>query len=226
MNSRNLGSLTPASPPSLPALQGYSVNREGQHEVIWQPQYDYQSYPMAGATQITFFQSPVGAGGLTLADTSMRASGQFPSPQEFLITGIQVVFTPGGAFAQAAAAVGAAQENWNDVGDVMLGNAYLELFVGSKAYLDDGPLAKFAQQFRLGGVADGKAALDAQAAPASINSFVDYAVHCGRYYSITPIKIPRNQNFNVTLNFPAAIAVAVAGTIGVILDGFLYRLSQ
>lgn len=222
--ANSLGPLTPYNPPSIMGLQGYSVNREGQHEVIWQPQYDYQSYPMAGATQFTFFQTPVGQNGATLADTSMRSAGQFPSPQEFLITGIQVVFTPGGAFSAGNLAAAIAQENWNDVGDVMLGNAFLELFVGSKAYLDDGPLAKFGQTFGIVGNGDGRAATTVAAT--TINTQIDYARHSSKYYSITPVKIPKTQNFNVTLNFPAAIAIAANATIGVILDGFLYRLSQ
>ncbi len=223
MNGSGLGPLTPYHPPSLAALTGYSVNREGQNEVIWQPAYDYQTYAAAGATQFTFFQSSVGTGGTTLADTNIRQAGTFPAPQEFLITGIQVLFVPGNTVAQGNAAAATTQENWNDVSDVMFGNAFLELFIGSKPYLQDGPLAKFTQQFRLGGVAD-NAATGTNATP--VVWLIDYAVHSGKYYSITPVKLPTTQNFNVTLNFPTAVAINVDGTIGVILDGFLYRLSQ
>lgn len=217
----NLGPLTPYHPPSIPALKGYNVNRAGQFEVIWQPTYDYQTYAAAGATQFTFFQTTVGAAGATLATTNIRAAGQFPRPQEFLVTGIQILFTPGNTVANTEAVAGTAQENWNDVTDVMFGTAFLDLFIGSKSYLQDAPLAKFAQQFRItgGGWTTG-------AGSVATTDFIDYAVTAGRYYSITPIKIPANQNFNVTLNFPAVIAVAVDATIGVILDGFLYRLSQ
>lgn len=217
----NLGPLTPYHPPSIPNLKGYNVNRAGQYEVIWQPTYDYQVYPAAGATQFTFFQTTVGAAGATLATTNIRAAGQFPRPQEFLCTGIQILFTPGNTVADAQAADGTALENWNDVTDVLFGNAFLDLFIGSKSYLQDAPLAKFAQQFRITGNPDigGGGTL-------ATYTFVDYAVSCGRYYSITPVKIPANQNFNVTLNFPAVIATAVDATVGVILDGFLYRLSQ
>ena len=219
----NLGPLTPYHPPSIPALRGYNVNRAGQFEVIWQPHYDYQTYGSAGATQFTFFQTTVGAAGATLATTNIRAAGQFPRPQEFLVTGIQVLFTPGNAVALAAQGTAIAQENWNDVSDVMFGTAFLDLFIGSKSYLQDAPLAKFTQQFRLTGNSD---QADSTTLGASQKTFVDYSVHAGRYYSITPIKIPANQNFNVTLNFPAVIAVNVDATIGIVLDGFLYRLSQ
>jgi len=218
-----LGPLTPYRPPNLATLQNYKVNRAGQVEVIWQPAYHYQTYPFAGATQMTFFQNPVGQGGLTRADTNMQAAGQFPAPQEFLVTGIQVIFLASKALAEVDIAT--AQTNWNDVNNVMMGSAFLQLFVGSKAYLDDGPLAKFPQQFRLtgGGWSTGNPTTDADTL-----AFVDYAVTCGRYYAITPVKLMQNQNFNVTLNFPAVIPVLDDSTprIGVILDGFLYRESQ
>jgi hypothetical protein len=217
----NLGPLTPYHPPAMPALAGYAVNREGQNEVIWQPTYDFQTYPVGGATQFTFFQTTVGTGGSTLANTNMRASGQFPSPQEFLCTGIQVFFNPGEAISRAAVAEATIATNFNDVNDVMNGDAWLEFFIGSKPYLDDSPLAKFTQQFKLNGLA-----AIAGTFTAATTKFFEYAVHCGKYYAITPVKIPRNQNFNVTLNFPTAIPAVTEGKIGVILDGFLYRLSQ
>ncbi len=217
----SLGPLTPFNPPSLEAIKAYNVNRAGQVEVIWQPTYEIQAYPAAGAAVITFFQNTVGTGGLTQVDTNMEAAGQFPRPKEFLITGIQVFYEPGNVVAQSEATAGTALENWNDVSDVMMGEAFLRLFIGSKDYLIDAPLAKFTQQFRLGGVANLTGA-----GSVATTDFVDYAVHSGRYYSITPVKLPSNQNFNVSLNFPTVIATLTAGRIGVILDGFQYRLSQ
>jgi hypothetical protein len=217
-----LGPLTPFNPPNVDALRNYNVNRAGQVEVIWQPTYDYQTYAAAGATQFTFFQTPIGQGGNTLADTNMEAAGQFPRPKEFLVTGIQVFFDPGNVV--AANDITAVQENWNDVTDVMLGEGFLDFFIGSKSYLKDAPLAKFTQQFCIDGTANQAAATTTAAT--DVGPIVDYAVHKGRYYSITPVKLPSNQNFNVTLNFPAVIAVAVDARIGVILDGFQYRLSQ
>lgn len=221
--SSGLGPLTPYHPPAISALRGYSVNREGQHEVIWQPLYDYQDYANAGTTQLTFFQRPVGSNGITLATTNMRSQGQLPSPQEFLVTGIQLFFQPPDAIMTSANATADAVNNWNDVNDVMNGLAHLQVFIGSKAYLDDAPLSKFTQQFKL----NGNSALTTGDPDTSYKAF-DYAVHVGKYYAITPVKIPQNQNFSVALNFPAAIALNGTGDgrIGCILDGFLYRLSQ
>lgn len=221
----SLGPLTPYNPPNMDALKRYNVNRAGQFEVIWQPQYDYQDYATAGATQFTFFQTTIGGGGTTLADTSMRAAGQFPRPQEFLVTGIQVLFVPGVEPELAGLADDAQGDYLNDVFAVLFGDAWLDLFIGSKTYLQDGPLAKFTQQFKLMG---DSALSDSSTAGASQKSVINYGTHCGKYYSITPVKVPANQNFNVTLNFPAAIPTPSGqdARIGVILDGFLYRLSQ
>lgn len=219
-----LGPLTPYHPPNIDQLQTYNVNRAGQPEVIWQPLYDYQVYAMAGATQMNFFQRSVGsAAGVTLADTNMSVPSMLPRPQEFLITGIQVYFKPGNAVNRASLAVAVVPENINDINDVIFGNSFLKLFIGSKDYLVDGPLGKFPPVFGISGMA----AYMGQTTTADVNGrFTDYGKATGRYYSITPVKIPANQNFNVSLNFPTAIAASVAGTIGVILDGFLYRLSQ
>ena len=212
MESAQLGPVTPARPPSILALKKYNVNRVGNIEVIWQPTYEYQTYLAAGQTQLTFFQNPVGAVAGGLSTTNVRSAGQFPRPQEFLITGIQVTFEVGAVVAQAAAAV---QSNIQDTFDVS-NSGNLELFIGSKSYLNDAPIGVFPQQWGISSL---------NAAGAAVAS--DYSRPVGRYYTITPVKIPANQNFNVTLNWPeGAVPIVTAAVIGVRLDGFLYRLSQ
>lgn len=199
MNIRN-PKIAQRQPMSLEALRGFAVNRAGQHEVIWQPTYDRLDYPIAGATSLTFFQQPVGQAGRTLADTNIRSAGQFPRPQEFLVTGLQVVLYPSGDFLENNLKV--------------LNNGWLELFIGSKPYLQDAPVGKFSSTFTFDGVTN--VAAD------------EYIRNVGRYYSITPVLIPANQNFNVSLNWPTAVPLESETTakIQVILDGYLYRLSQ
>lgn len=218
--SNGLGPLTPYNPPQLTALRNYDVNREGQVEVIWQPIYDYLTYALAGQTQLTFFQRTVGAGGTTYADTNMLAAGQFPRPQEFLCTGIQIMVAQAGLPSTTAAAA-AVLPNVNDVFEMLVLPAWLEFTIGSKVYLRDGPLVKFPQQFRL-------APNEQISGTFAAGTFmaVDYAAAAGKYYAITPVKIPANQNFSVTMNWPAAVSITAATRIGVILDGFQYRLSQ
>ena len=210
-------------PPSMAQLAKYNVNRAGQIEVIWQPLYDFLVYPSAGQTApFTFFQRSTGTGGTTLSDTNMQAAGQIPRPQEFLVTGIQIVFIPAGDAAQGGLAIGLVQPNWVDVNAVGVeGNVIFN--IGSKAYLREFPTGKFPPTFTIDGEGNRS---DANVAAAGGLGFVDYARTAGRYYSITPTKIPANQNFDVTISFPAAVGVANNARLGVILDGFLYRLSQ
>lgn len=204
--------LSPSKPPQIAALRKYNVNRAGQFEVIWQPLYHYQAYDTLGHTLLTFFQETVGSIAGGLSTTNMRAAGQLPRPQEFLITGLEVTFEVGAAVAGAAAT----PTNVQDAFDV-LNSGNLDLFIGSKSYLTDAPIGVFPQSYGLYVNADqGGGAFG-----------TNYVRSVGRHYAITPVKLPANQNFNVDLNWPeGAVTVTTDAVIGVRLNGFLYRLSQ
>lgn len=207
--------------PRLGQLAQYNVNRPDMVEAVWAPFYHYQAYPAAGTTSLTFFQTPVGQAGTTLADTNMRAAGQIPRPQEFLVVGIQVYFHPVNAiYTTGAAAVASTASNWNNTNLVLESQNWLNFHIGSKDYITDGPITKFPPQFGLTGVS-GMATT-----AATTNNNVDYARSQGRYYAITPLKIPASQNFDVTINWETVQAATDGARIGVILDGYLYRLSQ
>src|SRR6267154_2508709 len=104
----------------LPAdqINQYVPNRPGAVEVVYQPFYDYQTYPTAGTTQILFFQVPTGQSSKTLGDTNMTLAGQMPSPTTFLIDNIQVYFMSSQAVSRAATAF-AAQAVWVDTVSVL-----------------------------------------------------------------------------------------------------------
>ncbi len=210
------------NPPSVSELNKYNVNRAGQAEGIAQPLYDYQAYGAGGQTSLTFFAQPIGQGGKTLDDTNMESAGQMPAPKEQLVTGIQVVFFPAGNPGSFGAQVAA--DNWNDAYSVFK-SGHLNFFVGSKSYLQDAPVGKFSNDFRLAGAA---AVSDASTAGANMQSMIDYASFAGPTYNISPVRLTSNQNFNVTLNWNTAVALPSGnpGRIGIILMGFQYRLSQ
>lgn len=211
MEASHLGGSTPSRPPSIAALRKYNVNRVGQYEVIWSPLYEYQTYPTGGQTLLTFFQNTVGSIAGGKSTTNILAAGQLPRPQEFLITGVQVTFEVGAAVENT----GTSLPNFQDVFDVS-NSGNLDLFVGSKSYLTDAPIGVFPQQWGI---------YNDNAIGAVVNT--DYSRPIGRYYSITPVKLPANQNFNVTLNWPeGVVTITTQAVIGVRLDGFLYRLSQ
>lgn len=208
--------------PDLTKLQSFAVNRQGQYEVVRQTLYDFVTYPTAGGTQFLFFQNPKGTGGRTAADTNIEVAGSLPQPKWFLVESIEIHLFPGVQIGLSGG-VAAETEFSNDVYAVLTGQGFLNFFIGSKTYVEEAPLIRFPPKTRL----HGESALATTVATSQIS--YDYAAACGRPYFIDPevLLIP-NQNFNVSLNFPTAIATP-SGTdarIGVILDGILYRQSQ
>lgn len=212
-----------ASKYGLERLNQNSVNRPGEQEVVRQTLYDYQAYVAAGQTQLIFFQVPQGQSGKTKADTNMEAAGILPAPKRFLIEAIEIQLFPGGVPSVFGAALAATQIN--DVYTVAQ-SGFLDLFIGSKSYLTEAPLGRFPPSNRL---AVNAAFADATTAAAALQSRSGYASFAGAPYRIEPnISLVSTQNFNVTLNWPTAVALpsGVNARIGVVLKGLLYRNSQ
>jgi hypothetical protein len=206
------------------AWEKYAVNRRGQYEVLKQPLYDYQAYAAAGQAQLTFFALPQGQGGKTLADTNMEAAGQLPNPKRFLIRGIEIQFFPGTLFPSGAPATASTIDGFtNDVWEVFSSAAWLELYIGSKAYVQ-APLNMFPPVNRLAGWAGMS---DGNVLAALGFNRTSYASASGTPFAMDPpLILEPTQNFKVTLNWPAAVAITNAGRIGIHLKGLLYRQSQ
>jgi len=216
------------SPKVLPRgeLSKYVVNREGW-EAITQSLYDFQAYPAAGSNQLTFFALPVGQGGKTLSDTNMTLAGQLPTNQEFLITSVETFFLPStpSVPADLPAAFGA-KAVANSVNDeyIFRRQGNLRLTIGSKDYLQEGPLHRFPQKTHF--CVEGAAADSSNPAAAS-QTRIAWGKTVGRPYLINPVLLTSNQNFSVTLNWPEGPqAVTNPARVGIILDGILYRRSQ
>lgn len=208
--------------PDLTQLQQYNVNRPDQVEAVRSSLYDTLAYAQAGQTQLSFFQLPKGQAGKTLADTNMTNAGSLPSPQSFLIETIELYFYPNGAPGSFGAQV--APNFLNDVYTFYKKGGWLELFIGSKAYLDEAPLQKFPPRCGLSGFA---AASDNTTTGAAMQTLVDYASAGGPIYELDPpILLVPTQNFIVTLNWPALVPLVAAGTVVCQLGGVLYRNSQ
>lgn len=214
--------------PGRADLSKYVVNREGW-EAIRQTLYDHNAYPAAGVTTLNFFAQPIGQAGKTLSDTNLTLAGQLPTNIEFLATSIEVHFFPTTptVAAQMPAAFGAqaAAELVND-SYIFYRSGNLVFLVGSKDYLQEGPLVKFPPKtsFTVRG-----ALADATTAGADLQSRIAYPWVCGRPYMLSPanVLLTSNQNFNVSLNWPEGLqAIANPARVGVYLDGILYRRSQ
>lgn len=198
--------------------QQYSVFREG-FEVVSRVLYDYQTYAQAGQTSLTFFQNPVGQSSKTLADTNLTLPGQISANQQFLCNCIEVDFMPGNVASRTGAVVA---DNFNDqkkVGE----SGYLQFYIGTKEYYTGAPLKHFPTNTATVGTG---ALSDTTTAAASRVTVIDMPFNAGKLCKIKPVMIPPNETFNVTLIWPTAVAVSVAGRIGVRLNGNLYRRSQ
>lgn len=219
--------------PSYRDVQQYRVNRAGEQEVVRQSLYDTLTYDAAGQTSLQFFQQPRGQGGKTIADTNMDQAGNLPNPKSFLIESIELYLLPDDALVTVnnAAAVDAVAPTFaNDVYTVFKSGS-LDLFIGSKSYLQEAPLGVFPPKARL--EADFGFALQTKQAVAADDAAQvsgNYASWSGRPYFLKPasILIPPTQNFAVTLTWPAAVALSSANNARIVckLDGYLYRLSQ
>lgn len=187
----------------------FSVNLNGVTEALWQPIYDTLTYPAAGATNLVAFQNPVGVGGTTKALTNVQSAGMFPAGQNFIGVDISVELIPA-ALTTVAAYITDCLAFYN--------SGWLELNIGSKNYLTEAPMGAFPTKHRL----DVFAVNDASAAPTVFR----YAQNRGEIYQITPVLIPQNQNFNITLQWPALVPISAQSTIQVKMGGYLFRTAQ
>lgn len=223
MNGTTRRGVAGRTPIPLDSLQQYNPNRPGALEAIWQPFYDFQAIP-TGTTQLLFFQVPYGQSAKTYQDTNMTNAGMFPAPTMFLCVGVQVVFMAGVTVSQSGASGTRALNQWVDT--VAVNNSgWLEFLIGSKTYLRDAPLGKFAPNFSIAGAAAVSFVDSDLAAGGQVDA--QFARAVGRYYEVTPFLIPQTQNFSVSLNYAGAgVTLTATGRIGLILDGFYYRQSQ
>lgn len=216
-------------PRTIAEFNAFNVNRPGW-EKIRQSFYDRLTYLAAGQSVLQFFQQPAGQGGKTKSDTNMTLAGQLPKNQVFLVQGIEIFFFPTtpSVAADLPAAFGAGQAA-DSINDVYVFHRFgnLELFIGSKSYLQEAPLGKFpsSRNFHI------EAALaDATTAAANLQSRIAYASSVGRPYALTPpVLLIENQNFSLSLNWPEGLQALPSGNPAVVhasLEGIQVRRSQ
>lgn len=231
--------------PNLENFADHIVAVLGKVEVIRQPLYDYVLYPTAGSAQpFIFFGVPQGQGLSSssgnaanpkgLADTNMQNAGLLPKPQAFWCEGIEFDFQPGSSAAantyaiqipaaSVAAAAATVQAGENDVSNVLSGGV-LTLTVSNKNYYQEGPLFRFppATGFSL----DTSVASNSATATALVKAKLKAE---GEPCRLDPgLAIMETQAFQVTVQFPAAIATPSGfnARMGVTLPGWLFRPVQ
>ena len=231
--------------PTAADFNSRRVTNSSQSEIVRQRFYDYQLYPTAGNTQLSFFSAPIGQGltsavggtagsAKTIFDTNLELPSTLPSGKAFMIESIEVFFIPGSVatantftlikpleFAAAAAVTLAGQ--LADVNSFYM-SGLLELNILSKNYLRETPLLTFPPKTALN--------LDVAASSNSATTgatIIQNGRAAGRPYYISPeIALQPAVNFEVLLRWPAAVATPSGfnARVGVILDGYFMRASQ
>ncbi len=205
--------------PGLNELQQYNVNRPDQVEAIRSSLYDRITFVDNSSTELQFFQIPQGQSSKTLADTNMEAAGMLPAPKSFLVQTIEIFVFPANGLVADSTTIAAAK-NLQDVYDVF-SVGWLEFFIGSKLYLQEGPLMKFPPRSGLTGIQVGADST------ANTGVRVDYVSLGGPVYEVDPwILLVPTQNFRVSLKWASAVNINSNMPIMVNLGGVLYRNSQ
>jgi hypothetical protein len=231
--------------PTAADFRAYRVTNPNFAEVVRQPLYDYNLMPGAGSQSLAFFQTPVGAGvatalGATVgsvksySDTNMELGGQLPSGFEFLCDAIRLEFYPG-SVSTASTYTPAVVANWATIAATTMSGAVndanifwqsgrLEFNVLGKNYTRATPLIKFppACKFDLDGYAASNSATTAALYSAVLVPQGD------PYDLLPPVSLQSSVNFNVSLIWPAAVAMPSGfnARVGVILEGNAKRAGQ
>jgi hypothetical protein len=189
---------------------------------VW---YDSQTAAAAGQSQLTFFQTPLGASGRTLEDTNFAGAGSLPAGMSFVLQEIMVNLIPGSTVVPGTFGSGIAPKYVNDV-YAWNKAGVVQFNYSSKTYVQDSPIGRFPLDTRLTGFG---AAADATTAAASLQTLLDYAAPAGRLWRVADMRIDPQVNFNVTLSWPngvVALPSTVAGKAFVYLKGYLARFVQ
>lgn len=164
----------------------------------------------AAGTSFTMFQNPLGSGAVprTLADTNMTTAGIIPTNQNFTVFAIIVGYE---AHAQLASATIDILNNW-------LRTVTVSLTINGKAPTFQKPLTEIL----------GIPMLIHNEPAVTVSGVMGSQ---GRFTGISPLNIPitlaANSNFNVIVEYPAAIGATaiVADYLRIGLNGALIRAS-
>jgi hypothetical protein len=184
-------------------------------EIITQPLYDSADFTAASVGDTRFFANTIA--GVGLLRTNMELAGQLPAPRQLLVQ--QVSVAPWGTQAVAVASRLVVED-----ANLFVHQSVLTLTVSDKPYLR-GPSVLFPSGMGL----EGFAASAVGGAPLE-----QHAVHSGvahpsaRFNLLRPGQLLKpNENFNVVINIPVALA-GLTATIRayVVLWGLQLRAVQ
>jgi len=211
----------------------YGINVLDIDDIAWFPLVDHLAYPAAGALILNFFANGNGqgvtsalnaAGAKTFADTNLEGNNGLPYPERALTVGIGIDIYPGVLPGTGNVAMTTAGNFVNDVYQIAR-SGFLLWQIGQKRIALDAPLIKFGSS---GALQVDAALANSDTAAADNLSMIEYARISSAIYSIVPAALPSNQNFPLTLNWPALVPTpsTTIARIGVTLHGYRIRKAQ
>lgn len=227
-----------------PTLSTHAVGvgpGQSGNDVIWNPFYDFINYPAAGQAVFSFYSNPLGQGtsstpgagaiAKVLSDTNLGVGNQLMKGNAFFMVASESEFFPGVTNGALPLLLQPGKTNVsgtptsigqfvNDVWSVGMGGVKTLTVGTDRKYIQDGPLKNFPPVTRLA-----VAAAIAGTTLTTVGMEIAYAVWSGRCYSVVPIYIDTNQQFNMTVAFQTVIPTvsSVAGRLGDRMDGYLIR---
>jgi hypothetical protein len=199
-------------------------------EPVDQPVYHIQAYGTTGATSFTFFNVATGSATNGLADTNMDAAAVLSAGKRFAVMSIGFAFFAGPAPEIVNNLTPATLTSYlNDARAVLEGIGYAAFKVLDKNYYTCAPIGYLPAGFGL--YTGGAAQTQAQQTAANAESHINHAVNGMPVPSAlrklrVPVPIPQQVRFEVTANFPTAVAISTAARFGCFLDGLLIRARQ
>lgn len=229
------------------AEQRFGVIDYSRWQAIRWQWFGYVTYPLAGASELTFFGNAVGQGGTTLADTNLPKAGSF-GQTHFLLksisTSIRLNQDDLGSFTLANVATADQRTLASDIIAGFVQAGVLTMSIGAR------PFATVPKPFQylppVGNAPDfdGSSVSAPSAAPlGNVTAQVPYATQTrnrrNAYIMDPNILIEAEQQFEVKLSFPSGLVPIIATgltpaindttnplKVGVILDGVNLRPMQ
>lgn len=207
--------------------QGFRTQRAENPEDLWQPLYDRVNYPAAGVTQLAFFSTPQGQAATLITgvaaaaakikdfrDTNMQNANVVPTKM-FKFMGISLGFAnqvPGTVTTNVLAASDASDR------DRLRQNAWLDFKIVDKTILDL-PLICIPE------VNPFVVASTTVTAATILGTAGGGGMNVPMYKLPIPITLNPYENFSVTINLSAAVALSGANSMDVyiVLQGFMRR---
>jgi hypothetical protein len=203
---------------SLQDYAQYNSQYLAGKEVIDAALWDSLLYTSATTTQLTFFNGTRA----TIDISNMRAAGQLPSPESFLIRSIRVYFKNRPESTATAAAGSVQPDSLNDI-FLLVSTGVLTLNIGQKDYgiyplsllgCGGGPSGYMSVNNVL--IAGGACSYGQNGQPDNRSVFA----------LAKPVLLKSQINFNCTVTWPAAVTLIRNVNIEVVLDGDLIRAIQ